>query len=83
MWSITTILWLLITVNHYIISSFSADEMANNGYVFISNAAKAYAVCQRASKLVQRVLYLRVKENTEASLPMLSKQIEHVYCKVS
>ncbi|KAH9627870.1 hypothetical protein HF086_015314 [Spodoptera exigua] len=74
---------LSVIVSYIFVMSPTANEMANNGYVFISNAAKAYAICQRASKLVQRVLYLRVKENNEASLPMLSKQIEHVYCKAA
>ncbi|CAH1638304.1 unnamed protein product [Spodoptera littoralis] len=74
---------LSVIVSYIFVMSPTAHEMANNGYVFISSAAKAYAVCQRASKLVQRVLYLRVKENTEASLPMLSKQIENVYCKAT
>ena len=56
--------------------------MANNGFVFISNAAKAHAVCQRASKFVRRVLYVKVKDYSENTLPVLSNQIENVYAKV-
>ncbi|KAJ8731258.1 hypothetical protein PYW07_004422 [Mythimna separata] len=61
----------------------TADDMANNGFVFISSAAKAHIVCQHASKFVRRVLYVKVKGYSENSLPVLSKQIESVYTKAS
>lgn len=57
--------------------------MANNGLLFISNAAKAHAVCLRASKFVKRVLYVKIKESSENTLPVLCKQIDHLYSKVN
>lgn len=60
----------------------SADEMANNGLLFISNAAKAHNVCVKASQFVRKVLYVNIKESPEATLPVLSNQIVNVYSKV-
>lgn len=60
----------------------SVDEMANNGLLFISNAAKAHNVCVKASQFVKKVLYVKIKESPEASLPVISKQIVNVYSKV-
>lgn len=56
--------------------------MANNGLLFISNAAKAHNVCVKASQFVRKVLYVNIKESPEATLPMISKQIVNVYSKV-
>lgn len=57
--------------------------MANNGLLFISNAAKAHNVCLKASKLVKKVLYINLKESPETTLSVISKQIVNVYSKVS
>lgn len=56
--------------------------MANNGLLFISNAAKAHNVCVKASQFVRKVLYVNIKVSPEATLPMISKQIVNVYSKV-
>lgn len=56
--------------------------MANNGLLFISNAAKAHNVCVKASQFVRKVLYVNIKESPEATLPVISKQIVNVYSKV-
>lgn len=58
------------------------DEMANNGMLFISNAAKAHSVCAKASKFVRKVLYINIKDSPETILPVISKQIVNVYSKV-
>ncbi|KAJ8722181.1 hypothetical protein PYW08_004583 [Mythimna loreyi] len=74
---------LSVIVSYIFVMSPTADDMANNGFVFISSAAKAHIVCQHASKFVRRVLYVKVKDYSENTLPMLSKQIESVYTKAS
>ncbi|XP_047030218.1 bifunctional coenzyme A synthase isoform X1 [Helicoverpa zea] len=76
-------LLLSVIVSYYFMMSPSADEMANNGLLFISKATKAHLVCERASKFVKRVLYVKIKDNSENTLPVLSKQIENVYSKAS
>lgn len=57
--------------------------MTNNGLLFISNAAKAHGVCLKASKLVKKVLYIAIKDNSETTLPVISRQIVNVYSKAS
>ncbi|KOB67710.1 Bifunctional coenzyme A synthase [Operophtera brumata] len=56
--------------------------MANNGLLFISNAAKAHNVCVKASQFIRKVLYVNIKESPEATLPVISRQIVNVYSKV-
>ncbi|XP_026736424.1 bifunctional coenzyme A synthase isoform X2 [Trichoplusia ni] len=76
------VLCVTIIVSYFYMKSPTVtDKMANNGLLFISNAAKVQTVCQRASKYVKRVLYVKVKENSDSALPVLSKQIDNLYSK--
>lgn len=56
--------------------------MAKNGLLFVSNATKAHAVCQRASKYVQKTLYINFKESSHNTLPVVSREIVELYTKV-
>lgn len=57
--------------------------MANNGLLFVSNAAKAHSYCLKASKFVQKVLYIKINENSPNTLPVISSQISNIYSRVS
>ncbi|XP_037294471.1 bifunctional coenzyme A synthase isoform X2 [Manduca sexta] len=72
---------LLVSVIVYILMVPSQDKMANNALLFVSNAAKAHSICMRASKLVRNVLYVKIKSNTENTLPVISRQIVNIYSK--
>lgn len=72
---------LLSVIVAYLFVIHPADTMANNGLLFISNAAKAHSACIRASKFVYKVLYVKIK-GMESNLPVVSKQIVNVYSKV-
>lgn len=56
--------------------------MAKNGLLFVSNAAKAHSACQKASKYVQKKLYINLRKNTQFTLPTVSQEIEKLYTKV-
>lgn len=71
--------------NNFILINYNidpADEMANNGLLFISNATKIHNMCLKASKFVQNVLYIKIKGTSENTLPEISKQIVNVYSKI-
>lgn len=57
--------------------------MANNGLIFVSNAAKVHNVCQKVSRLVQKVLYIKINSSSETALSLISRQIAQVYSKVN
>ncbi|XP_047991628.1 bifunctional coenzyme A synthase isoform X2 [Leguminivora glycinivorella] len=57
--------------------------MGKNGLLFVSNAAKAHNYCLKASKFVQKVLYIKINENSINTLPVLSSQISHIYSRTS
>ncbi|XP_028166064.1 bifunctional coenzyme A synthase isoform X2 [Ostrinia furnacalis] len=59
------------------------ETMAKNGLLFVSHAAKAHSVCQKASKHVQKTLYINFMKNTQNSLPVVSKEIEQLYTKAT
>ncbi|CAH2269455.1 jg6497 [Pararge aegeria aegeria] len=60
-----------------------ADSMANNGILFVSNAAKAHRYCSKVSKFVKHVLYIKFNGGPESSLPVINKQIVNIYTKAS
>ncbi|XP_073955843.1 bifunctional Phosphopantetheine adenylyltransferase - Dephospho-CoA kinase [Choristoneura fumiferana] len=57
--------------------------MANNGLLFVSNAAKAHNYCLKASKFVQKVLYIKINENSPNTFPIISSQISNIYSRTS
>lgn len=57
--------------------------MANNGILFVSHAAKAQKLCSKVSQYVKKVLYVNFNEHPENMLPMINKQINDIYYKVS
>ncbi|XP_039753216.1 bifunctional coenzyme A synthase isoform X2 [Pararge aegeria] len=57
--------------------------MANNGILFVSNAAKAHRYCSKVSKFVKHVLYIKFNGGPESSLPVINKQIVNIYTKAS
>ncbi|CAG9786837.1 unnamed protein product [Diatraea saccharalis] len=67
----------------FIMTNKPEESMAKNGLLFISNAAKAHDVCQRASKYVQNLLYINIKSNPQNTLPVLSRQIVELYTKAT
>lgn len=56
--------------------------MANNGLIFVSNAAKVHNVCQKASRLVKKVLYIKIG-SSKSALSVINRQIAQVYSQVS
>lgn len=59
-----------------------AVPMANNGILFISNAAKAHKLCSKISKCVKNVLYINFNSGPESTLSIVNKQIIDIYSKV-
>ncbi|XP_072949345.1 bifunctional coenzyme A synthase isoform X2 [Epargyreus clarus] len=53
--------------------------MANNGLLFVSNAAKAHILCNKVSKIVRRVLYIKFNNGPESSLPIVNREINNIY----
>ncbi|RVE50887.1 hypothetical protein evm_004454 [Chilo suppressalis] len=64
-------------------NSESEVPMAKNGMLFVSTAAKAHSVCQKASKYVQNMLYINIKGNNHNTLPVLSREIVELYTKAT
>ncbi|XP_069359336.1 bifunctional coenzyme A synthase isoform X1 [Maniola hyperantus] len=60
-----------------------AVSMANNGILFVSNAAKAHRYCSKVSKFVKNILYIKFHGGSDSSLPIINKQIVNIYTKAS
>ncbi|OWR51712.1 bifunctional coenzyme A synthase like protein [Danaus plexippus plexippus] len=84
LFSIPTIVLLLsVFVSYYCIIYYNkAVPMANNGILFISNAAKAHKLCSKISKCVKNVLYINFNSGPESTLSIVNKQIIDIYSKV-
>lgn len=57
--------------------------MANNGILFVSNAAKAHKLCTKVSNMVKNVLYIKLYVEPKSTLSILNKQIVNIYSKCS
>ncbi|CAH2096056.1 unnamed protein product [Euphydryas editha] len=55
--------------------------MANNGILFVSNAAKALKLCTKVSNMVKNVLYIKLNIDPECTLSIINKQIVNIYSK--
>ncbi|XP_050350593.1 bifunctional coenzyme A synthase isoform X2 [Nymphalis io] len=55
--------------------------MANNGIIFVSNAAKAHKLCSKVSNLIKSVLYIKFDSGPESTLSIINKQIVNIYSK--
>lgn len=56
--------------------------MANNGILFVSNAAKAHKLCHKVSKFVKDVLYIKFNGGPDSTRSVISKEIVDIYNKV-
>ncbi|KAL0838706.1 hypothetical protein ABMA28_016772 [Loxostege sticticalis] len=78
------VLVLSLTLYYLFNMNIAEDKtMAKNGLLFVSNAAKAHSACQKASKYVQKKLYINLRKNTQFTLPTVSQEIEKLYTKAT
>ncbi|CAH0715414.1 unnamed protein product, partial [Brenthis ino] len=56
-------------------------SMANNGILFVSNAAKAHKLCSKVSKFVKDVLYIKFNGGPDSTRSVISKEIVDIYNK--
>ncbi|XP_063383809.1 bifunctional coenzyme A synthase isoform X1 [Cydia fagiglandana] len=80
---IVVLLSLLISYVFVALNNNSDMKMGKNGLLFVSNAAKAHNYCLKASQFVQKVLYIKINENSLNTLPVLSSQISNIYTRTS
>ncbi|XP_047533550.1 bifunctional coenzyme A synthase isoform X1 [Vanessa atalanta] len=70
-----------VVIAYLILSNSKSVSMANNGILFVSNAAKAHKLCSKVSKLVKNVLYIKFDGGPESTLSIINKQIVNIYSK--
>ncbi|XP_061716278.1 bifunctional coenzyme A synthase isoform X2 [Cydia pomonella] len=80
---IVVLLSLLLSYIFVALNNNSDIKMGKNGLLFVSNAAKAHNYCLKASQFVQKVLYIKINENSLNTLPLLSSQISNIYTRTS
>ncbi|CAH2048685.1 unnamed protein product, partial [Iphiclides podalirius] len=57
--------------------------MANNGLIFVTNAAKAHSLVSKVNKFVKNMLYIKINNDSANLLPILNKQIVNIYSNLS
>ncbi|XP_026327157.1 bifunctional coenzyme A synthase isoform X2 [Hyposmocoma kahamanoa] len=80
-----TVLVLSVVLPWFFVMNPPSAEMpmANSGLIFVSSAAKVHNVCQKVSRLVQKVLYIKINSSSETALSLISRQIAQVYSKAT
>ncbi|KAL4716682.1 hypothetical protein ACJJTC_004801 [Scirpophaga incertulas] len=67
----------------FLINLNPEKPMAKCGLIFVSNAAKVHNICQKASKYIQKSLYINLKHDNINLLPIISSQVVELYSKAT